>query len=213
MAYSQCWHPKYIIYIIKLEFLEHFYNFKVSQGQKHSCINNTPKKKEKKSPRTFLTPGISYGKKKMLLDDGLRRDAKYFDQTGYLDLDPSGRCCLLVRTGSIMRVPHWRIDFYHGVRMPSSARSDTLTWARSALKKRVYGWDQILRSSTENSKLATAKIILFNDDIKINRKNKLIRKICLSARKEGLFVICFWSQTDENEAEQDFICFVSFDLI
>lgn len=93
MAYSQCRHPKYIIHIIKLEFLEHFYNFKVSQGQKHSCINNTPKKKEKKSPRTFLTPGIRYGKKKMLLDDGLRRDAKYFDQTGYLDLDPSGRCC------------------------------------------------------------------------------------------------------------------------
>lgn len=48
MAYSQCRHPKYIIYIIKLEFLEHFYNFKVSQGQKHSCINNTPKKKKKR---------------------------------------------------------------------------------------------------------------------------------------------------------------------
>lgn len=128
-------------------------------------------------------------------------------------LTPRAAVVLPVRTRSIMRVPHWRIDFYHEVRMPSSARSDTLTWARSALKKRVYGWDQTLRSSTENSKLATAKIILFNDDIKINRKNKLIRKICLSPRKGALFVICFWSQTDENEAEQDFICFVSFDLI
>lgn len=48
---------------------------------------------------------------------------------------------------------------------------------------------------------------------KLIEKNKLIRKICLSARKGGLFVICFWSQTDGNEAEQDFICFVSFDLI
>lgn len=171
MAYSQCRHPKYIIYIIKLEFLEHFYNFKVSQGQKHSCINNTPKKKKKRKAqeRSWLL-GSAMEKRKCFWMMGYGVMQSILTKPATWTLTPRAAVVLPVRTGSIMRVPHWDIDFYHEVRMPSSARSDTLTWARSALKKRVYGWDQILRSSTENSKLATAKIILFNDDIKINRK-------------------------------------------